>query len=376
MFAFRARLEKEQRAMAGEPTFDVPSRQKAFNPDQSQPARMQTPAMGTRQVPVQGPIDRGIYEAGGKVTDFLTARGASPEVAAGGGYLANVGMQAIPTFLGGEGAKVAAPVLEKGARSLMASALKPTANQWKSGDAAKAIDTLLEEGINPTTGGVAKLKAKIDDLDAEITQIIANSPATVSKGAVGLRLKQTLDQAKKQVNPADDIEAIKRAWMEFRSHPDLLGKQDIPIQLAQELKQGTYQQLKKKYGEAGTADTEAQKALARGLKEEIATAEPAAAEINKQLSKLLSTLDVTERRALMDMNKNPGGLAWLSSNPVTWAAFMADKSAAFKSILARMLHQGQQAIPANAARAAIGVPASESAAPPQRVMADLLREQN
>ncbi len=334
---------------------------------------MVNPTMGTKAVPQMGPIDRGIYEAGGVATDFLANRGASPEVAALGGAATNVGLQAIPMLVGSEGAKVVAPLMEKGAKSLMASALKPSAQAWKSGDAVKAIDTLLEEGINPTVGGVEKLKGKIDLLDDEITKIISNSTATVKKGDVGKRLLDTLNQAKKQVNPEADIEAIRKAWMEFRSHPDLIGKTYIPIQLAQELKQGTYRQLKKKYGEAGTADTEAQKALARGLKEEIATAEPAAAVANAELSKLLRTLDVTERRALMDMNKNPGGLAWLSSNPATWAAFMADKSAAFKSIMARMMYSGSEQIPANATRAAMAPPLAESASVPQNTMADQLR---
>jgi hypothetical protein len=33
----------------------------------------------------------------------------------------------------------------------------------------------------------------------------------------------------------------------------------------------------------------------------------------------------------MEMNKNPMGLAALAHNPVGWVAFMADKSALFKS---------------------------------------------
>lgn len=372
LFRFRQRLEQEQ---ANGPMFDMASRPRLMNPDPSQPARMMTPQMGVRSVPQQGPIDRGIYEAGGKATDYLASKGASPEVAAMGGMVTNVGLQALPMLAGGEGAKVAAPLMEKGARSLMASALKPSPQAWKAGDAATAIDTLLTEGINPTMGGVAKLKDKVGLLNDEITQIIANSPATVQKSDVGMRLVDTLNQAKKQVNPQTDLDAIKKAWMDFRNHPDLIGKQDIPIQLAQEMKQGTYRQLNKKYGEAGTADTEAQKALARGLKEEIALAEPNVAKINAMESALIKTLDIAERRAVMDMNKNPGGLAWLSSNPATWAAFIADKSAAFKSIAARMMYQGKNQIPATAARGAIAAPMAESGSTPQATMAEQLRGQ-
>src|SRR5206468_3026519 len=112
--------------------------------------------------------------------------------------------------------------------------------------------------------------------------------------------------------------------------------------LAQELKQGTYRILASKYGEQGSAATEAQKALARGLKEGISEKVPAVAGLNAEESKLINALEVAERRALMDGNKNFGGLAWLAHSPATWAAFMADKSALFKSLVARMMHSGSE----------------------------------
>ena len=123
-------------------------------------------------------------------------------------------------------------------------------------------------------------------------------------------------------------------------------QQNIPVQLAQKLKQGTYKVLSGKYGEAGSAATEAQKALARGLKEEIASEVPAIAGLNAHESKLIDTLNVAERRALMDMNKNPAGLALLAHDPSTALAFMADKSAAFKALAARLINQvGKASVP-------------------------------
>jgi hypothetical protein len=106
--------------------------------------------------------------------------------------------------------------------------------------------------------------------------------------------------------------------------------------------------LSKKYGQMGGAEVEAQKGLARGLKEEIANAVPEIAGLNAQESKLITTLNVTERRALMEMNKNPMGLASLASNPASWAAFMADKSALFKSLTARMLNSSNSGLRAAA----------------------------
>jgi hypothetical protein len=87
---------------------------------------------------------------------------------------------------------------------------------------------------------------------------------------------------------------------------------------------------------------EAQKALARGLKDEIAEAVPGISALNAEESKLLATLGVAERRALMELNKNPMGLAALAQSPASWAMFMADKSALFKSLSARMLNSSAQ----------------------------------
>ncbi len=105
----------------------------------------------------------------------------------------------------------------------------------------------------------------------------------------------------------------------------------------------------------GTADVEAQKGLARGLKEGIAQAEPRVSALNAQESALIRTLGVAERRAMMDLNKNPMGLSLLAQNPAAWAAFMADKSALFKSLAARAVYSGSEQIPAAAARGGIAL---------------------
>jgi hypothetical protein len=297
-------------------------------------------------------ITRGAYRAGGAVTDVASEKlGLPPEVAGGLGYATNVGLQAAPAFVSGHVAgKLAAPAFEATAKSLMRSAVKPTLQQIRKGEASIAIDTMLEKGFNPTKGGVEQMKTRIAALNDQIKSAIANSPETVNKAEVGKRLLDTLKKFENQVNPQADVSSIKNAWKAFRDHPLLAGKTEIPVQLAQDLKTGTYKQLAKKYGEIGSADIEAQKALARGLKEEIARKVPGIAALNAEESKLITTLNVAERRALMDMNKNPGGLIWLAANPAAAVGFMADKSPLFKSLLARMLYSGQEAIPKNVAR--------------------------
>jgi hypothetical protein len=121
----------------------------------------------------------------------------------------------------------------------------------------------------------------------------------------------------------------------------------MPVQLAQQLKQGTYRAISDRaYGEQGSASIEAQKALARGLKEEIAANVPEVRALNAEESKLLTALPLVERRVLMDANKNPAGLSWLARTPEAFAGFMLDRSPLFKSLVARMLNkQAKSTIP-------------------------------
>lgn len=236
----------------------------------------------------------------------------------------------------------AAQLTNKTAKVLMQSAIKPTEKQLKSGQAQTAIDTLLELGINPTNAGVQKLKGKIGDINEQIANALTSSNAVINKQNVMQRLGDVEAKFSNQVAPISDVNAIRNIGEEFMASnkPALeMPQQNIPVQLAQKLKQGTYKVLSGKYGEAGSASTEAQKALARGLKEEIAKEVPAIAGLNAQESKMIDTLKVAERRALLEMNKNPAGLALLAGDPQAALAFMADKSAAFKSLAARMINQ-------------------------------------
>jgi len=286
------------------------------------------------------------YKAGEKVTDFLTGMGASPEVAAGGGFAANVVSQAVPALMSGFAVqKAASPLMEAAGKSLMQSAVKPTLADLKSGKAARAIETMLKEGYNPTKGGVEAMKSRISDLNDEIAQAIQNSNATVDKGKVASYLNDALQKFEKQVNPTADVNAIQNAWTEFLTHPLLAGSNKIPVQLAQEMKRGTYKALgDKSYGELKGAATEAQKTLARGLKEEISAAVPQVAAKNQLESELINAAKIAERRVLMDANKNPLGLGWLAQ-PWMIPFWMWDRSPGAKALTARGLYSGSDAVP-------------------------------
>lgn len=278
--------------------------------------------------------------AGGAITGGASAALVDPEQGATGAAIG--GILPVATKVAGVAGKAVgdgiANLADSAAKRLMQSAIKPTIAQLRTGEADTAAQTLLDYGINPTKEGVNKLRALIDAKNSEISTAIGSSGATVDKQNVLQALAGVRQKFGNQVSPTGDLASIQGVADDFAAHPNL-PTNDIPVQTAQEMKQGTYRVLSGKYGQIGSAETEAQKALARGLKDEIATAVPGVGPLNAEESRLLTTLSVAERRALMEMNKNPMGLAALAHNPISWAAFMADRSAAFKALAARAVNQ-------------------------------------
>lgn len=181
------------------------------------------------------------------------------------------------------------------AQKLYQGALKPS--QANPAKAARAVQTGLNAGIPISESGQAKLGSLIDDLAEKTKDIIASNPeATIDPNAVAARAAQTEGRFANQVNPKSDVSAVRNSVQEFLDNagatpakaPQATGLVDqygnpivapgSPAQPAppmsaadaQAMKQGTYQQLKdKSYGDMKTAQTESEKALARGLKEEL-----------------------------------------------------------------------------------------------------------
>jgi hypothetical protein len=229
---------------------------------------------------------------------------------------------------------------------LMQASLKPLQKQLESGQAKTAIQTLLKEDVNPTLTktifgkGIDTLQAKVDTLNSQIVNIIKDSKRTVNKSEVVAYLDDLEKNALNNALPAGDLAAIQAARQEFLSHPLLKNMEEIPVQLAQKLKTGTYKSLgEKAYGELKSATVESGKTLARGLKDLIGKAEPGVLGLNKESQALYDTLDVAERRALMEANKDIAGLSTLSKDMKNQIAMMADRSANFKALLARTIYK-------------------------------------
>lgn len=235
-------------------------------------------------IPVFGPMSADIaqrYLTGdksGAVTDVVTNM-VAPKVAEG---------------VTGAVAKGFSKVTPAMASKFYESALKPSTT-IPAVQRASIVQTGLDAGIPVSESGAAKLSGLIDDLNQKIkAQIQAGAKAgqTIDPTAVAQRVDQVAPKFANQVNPESDLAAIQASKDEFLRN----NQNPIPVDEAQAMKQGTYAQLKgRAYGELKSATVESQKALARGIKEELETQFPEIKGMNAQESKFYGLDNVLER---------------------------------------------------------------------------------
>jgi len=157
------------------------------------------------------------------------------------------------------------------------SALKPSLSARNLPKIQGQVATGLKEAIPVSNAGVSKISGLIRDLRQTITNTIKSNPeATISPEAVGARLKSSGKGFGEQVLPNADLDAIAAARSQWLnrfvirdSEGNITGFKQIPVEEAQGMKQGTYRVNAKKYNELSSAQMEAEKALARGIKEEL-----------------------------------------------------------------------------------------------------------
>ena len=298
--------------------------------------------------------------AGGAVTDAMAsvsgrrsllnpfAVEVPAEVSGALGAATKVG---IPALVGGiSGGSTGKPLMEGGARRVMQSALKPSSKALANGDAAKAIDTMLREGVNVTPGGAAKLRQLITKLKGELGATISQHPgALVDKAHVYRELSSTLDDVSKLGRPNEAMDAVRTAWETFKNHPLAKGEK-IPASLAQDMKQATQRAVKDAYGRITTTpvDDKIDMAIATGLRKGVEEAVPGTGAINAKLSEYINALHQIEPRAAMAANRDLGGLVPLANSPEAAMLMLADRNPWMKSYVARVLHQGRTLVPGGA----------------------------
>lgn len=236
------------------------------------------------------------------------AQNEDPQAALKAGETAGVvsgGMQALGSFI-------------PSAQRLYLSALKPKKplgiqSPQKVLEAQKTVaQTGLREGVPVSEYGLRKAEEITDQLNREIAQKVSDKSAqlgpVIKPESVASRIDQVQPQFQAQVNPEADVAALRGSKAEYlRKHtpepeptPTLYGPDNNPLPAppppkptpmtlseAQSEKQATYTQMRKKYGELGSAETEGQKALARGLKEEILSRAPELQKLNARDSSMI-----------------------------------------------------------------------------------------
>lgn len=247
-----------------------PVREAIKNPTQENIVKA-VPFIGPASVAMSKDVQAGNY-GGAAATLAGTVGGV-----AGAGEI-GPGRQAAADLAGAPGSTLAERMYQ--------SALKPS-TRIPTERVQSMIKTGLEQGIPVSAAGAEKLGGLIDDLNGKIQAQIdagAQAGASVNKYNVASRLGNAYQQISNQVNPVKGQVAVGKAGNEFLANQPA----EIPLSDAQALKQGTYQQIKKSYGQMSSAAVESQKALARGLKEEIATQFPEIGDLNAKESQLIN----------------------------------------------------------------------------------------
>lgn len=210
--------------------------------------------------------------------------------------------------------KAAASKASPLAEALYQKGLQPRPRTFSADEITDLTKTGLDNALPISRGGLVKLDSLVNKLNDSIGSDIASNPnATLSPTAIAQRMGAPLQKAAQQVNPEADISALESSRVEFlRNHqtPEVpavpasvdpytgqtipgsaaIPAKDIPIPAteAQIIKKGTYQQVGgKQFGELSSASIEGQKALARGIKEELQAQFPEIAEKNAAEGKLL-----------------------------------------------------------------------------------------
>lgn len=313
------------------------------------------------------------YDLGGKVTDATGSPGL--------GYATNVAAQAIPAAVGMFTGGAAAPLAQEGGRSLMKSAIKASAGNLERGKVPQAIETMLQEGYSPTNSGIAAMRSRVSGLTDDVAQTLAPSNKVIDVAPAAQNVAGVANKSLAGTMGAQEAKSANDVSKALYAHPAVDNAGTMSVQAAQAMKQANYKSL----GDAAygmglkpAAERDAIKELTRALKEGIENAEPGVVASNKKISELVNAIKVSQRRALIEGNKDimPLGasVATALANPAAALGLYANSNAGVKAALARMLYSGSKPGMEAAGGAAGGAIGSESGtAPTEAELARALR---
>lgn len=316
-----------------------------------------------------GGIGSDIYHQGSDVVGSAVTEGASrmglpSEAAAGLGTAAYVGAQALPAVAGSVG-QIAPTGLRAIPRGLMQSSIKPNLEARQSGDAGRAINTMLEKGINATPAAMETAKLKVGSLENTLQEVLRES---TKRGLVidGEAVAKSLDTLRKDTalrpGKPENLKQIQDLQDRFTKGIDeIVDLHRIPIDLANKIKQTYTKDLTERVnayqpGQALNYFDKAQKQVSGEIRRLVGEAEPKVVPTLKEQSELLNVLEVAGPQISREGNKNIVGLGWLSPSMLRTAGWMLDRYPWFKSMLARGLYAPE----ASQAGVGIGIAAGEA----------------
>lgn len=243
-------------------------------------------------------------------------------------------------------ANAPANAMEAAARKKMYQAVNPNMAARESGRGIDASNFMLENGYNYSQAGREAMKAQVMKLQADLSQITNTSTKSIDKGRAIQNIYDVFDKYDNALYTREAYAQIQEVMDNFLAHPNTTGQSTMPVAAAQQMKSLIYKDNANAY-RPGTAQktqptVDAEKALARGLKEEIARVEPQVTLLNAEESQLLNALQVTKKmtpaegKIAENLSRSPFLLHALLTHPKLAAVVMFNKSPAFKSMMARM----------------------------------------
>jgi hypothetical protein len=205
-----------------------------------------------------------------------------------------LGAYGVPAAIGAAGGGIDAAA-DSTSQGLMKSALKGGyAVTTPADEVAAAAKLARQEKITVTPAGQAKIGKALTDLRQQIDPKIAgaaNAGVTVDPSAVIQRAMQVFNKYKAQPNPNSDLADIQTTIKNFAAN----NPGPIPIDWAQAMKVGGNTLNAEKYGKLSSAAVEGEKALTRGLKEEIGAQLPEIDSLNERQSAFMGLDDILSK---------------------------------------------------------------------------------
>lgn len=196
--------------------------------------------------------------------------------------------------------------VSKTAERLYQSALKPS-TKLSDVQRAELITTGLREGIPVTSAGLDELGKSLNEVNRSISEVIKQASKqgdVVSTAEISKRLNDVRERVGNTINGRMRLKDIDEIEQNFLSQYG----DTIPVEKAQQVKVNTYQVLRKSYGEMKSVAIEGEKALARGIKEELATKYTQLKALNARDSALINLERALEKAVGRISNRDVVGL--------------------------------------------------------------------